>query len=181
MKFLAPLLVLAASALAAPVAKRQTPNLFRLKTTSATNTEHNDLYVYGYHTGAGLNDAVLTKDVGTASSAYLNGTNVFFDYKTEFPWGMKAIGDTNYACEYPHPHPLKTLPPATRHPNESLTLAQLGNLLRSTPVRVATGSPFRMVFSNGRRIWALVAGSVSIFIWLHAPLDDHVKLTPDSL
>ncbi|KAJ6072393.1 hypothetical protein N7467_010478 [Penicillium canescens] len=101
MKFLVPLLMLAASALAAPVAKRQTPNLFRLKTTSATNTEHNDLYVYGYHTGAGLNDAVLTKDVGTASSAYLNGTNVFFDYKTEFPWGMKAIGDTNYASWEP--------------------------------------------------------------------------------
>jgi hypothetical protein len=109
MKFLAPLLMLAVSVLAAPVAKRQTPKHFHLKTTSATNTEHNDLYVYGYHTGAGLNDAVLTKDVGTASSAYLNGTNVLFDYNTEFPWGMIAPGVTNYAGEYPHP--LKTSPP----------------------------------------------------------------------
>ncbi|KAJ5317441.1 hypothetical protein PENANT_c074G11108 [Penicillium antarcticum] len=99
MKFLAPLLMLAASAIAAPVAK--TPKTFHLKTTSATKAEHNDLYVYGYHTGAGLNDAVLTQDVGTASSAYLNGTNVVFDYKTEFPWGMIAVGNTNYASWQP--------------------------------------------------------------------------------
>jgi hypothetical protein len=98
MKFLAPLLMLAASAIAAPVTRA--PKNFHLKTSGAANPEHNNLYVYGYHTGAGLNDAVLTKDVGTASSAYLNGTNVFFDYKTEFPWGMTAVGDTNYACEF---------------------------------------------------------------------------------
>jgi hypothetical protein len=72
---------------------------FYLKTSGAENAAHNDLYVYGYHTGAGLNDAVLTPDVDTASKGYLNGTRVEFDYKTAFPWGLAPVGVTNYASE----------------------------------------------------------------------------------
>jgi hypothetical protein len=101
MKFFASLLLLATSAIAVPVANAQESKHFHLKTSGATNADHNDLYVYAYHTGAGLNDAVLTKDVNTASPAYLNGTKTLFDLKSEFPWGMIAPGVTNYACEYP--------------------------------------------------------------------------------
>jgi hypothetical protein len=99
MKFLAPLLMLAASAIAAPVASA-TKN-FHLKSSGASNPDHNDLYVYAYHTGAGLNDAVLTKDVGTASPVYLNGTNALFDLQSELSWGVVAIGNTNYASWEP--------------------------------------------------------------------------------
>ncbi|KAJ5562571.1 hypothetical protein N7535_002982 [Penicillium sp. DV-2018c] len=101
MKFLASLLLLATTAIAAPVADAKESEHFHLKTSGATNSDHNDLYVYAYHTGAGLNDAVLTKDVKTASSVYLNGTQALFDLKTEFPWGMVATGDTNYASWEP--------------------------------------------------------------------------------
>ncbi|CAI7638819.1 unnamed protein product, partial [Penicillium palitans] len=48
---------------------------------------------------AGLNDAVLTKDVNTASSVYLNGTNAFFDFNTELLWGAVATGDNKYTCQ----------------------------------------------------------------------------------
>ncbi|KAJ5349981.1 hypothetical protein N7541_007708 [Penicillium brevicompactum] len=99
MKFLAPLLMLAASAIAAPVAS-STKN-FHLKSSGASNPDHNDLYVYAYHTGAGLNDAVLTKDVETASPVYLNGTNALFDLKSDFPWGVVATGNTNYGSWEP--------------------------------------------------------------------------------
>jgi hypothetical protein len=102
MKFLTSLFLLATSVIAAPVASAKESKRFHLKSTGATNDNHNNLYVYAYHTGAGLNDAVLSKDASIASSVYLNGTNALFDLKTEFPWGMIATGDTNYACEYRH-------------------------------------------------------------------------------
>ncbi|KAJ5196793.1 hypothetical protein N7449_007272 [Penicillium cf. viridicatum] len=100
MKFLASLLLLATSAIAAPLTTRQSKN-FHLKSTGATNADHNDLYVYAYHTGAGLNDAVLTKDASIASPFYLNGTNALADLKTEFSWGLIATGNTNYGSWEP--------------------------------------------------------------------------------
>ena len=99
MKTLTSLFILAASAIITPVAGTSSPGHFRLKSIGATNQEHNNLYVYAYHTGAGLNDAVLTKDVNTASSVYLNGTNAFFDFNTELLWGVVATGDNKYTCE----------------------------------------------------------------------------------
>ncbi|GAB1210841.1 hypothetical protein APSETT445_009639 [Aspergillus pseudonomiae] len=70
-------------------------------TTGASNSAHNDLYVYGYHTGAGFNDAVLTSDVGTASPAFLNGTNVQFSLDTPFPWGLVMRPQNNYGAWEP--------------------------------------------------------------------------------
>ncbi|KAJ5463172.1 hypothetical protein N7475_008116 [Penicillium sp. IBT 31633x] len=102
MKFLASLFLLATSVFAVPVANAaKEPQYFRLRSFGATNSEHNNLYVYAYHTGAGLNDAVLTKDASKASRAYLNGTQTLFDFKTEFSWGMVATGNTNYASWLP--------------------------------------------------------------------------------
>lgn len=62
-------------------------------------------YVGGYHTGAGLGDAVLVSDVGSASKGYLEDTRVQFEYDTPFPWGLRLaisprysgkIGPSNY-------------------------------------------------------------------------------------
>lgn len=92
--------MLTASTIAATVASSSSKH-FNLKSSGATNQEHNNLYVYAYHTGAGLNDAVLTEDVNTASSAYLNGTNALFDLNTELPWGVVATGNTKYICDSP--------------------------------------------------------------------------------
>ncbi|KAJ6037940.1 uncharacterized protein N7446_012214 [Penicillium canescens] len=95
MKPLTCLSLLAASAIAAPIAS-SFPKHFHLKSRGATNQEHNNLYVYAYHTGPGLNDAALTKDVNTASSVFLTGTKALFNFNTEFSWGVVATGDTKY-------------------------------------------------------------------------------------
>lgn len=95
MKFLASLAILVATAVANPIARA--PKEFHLKTSDASHSEHNDLYVYAYHTGAGFNDAVLSKNASIASSFHLNGTNALADLKTEFPWGVYVPGNTNYA------------------------------------------------------------------------------------
>lgn len=97
MKFLASLAVLAAVATANPVTRANKE--FHLKTSGADNAQHNNLYVYAYHTGAGFNDAVLDSDSTNAAPFYLNGTTALADLKTEYPWGMIATGDTNYACK----------------------------------------------------------------------------------
>ncbi|RJE25654.1 hypothetical protein PHISCL_01981, partial [Aspergillus sclerotialis] len=96
MKFLTPLALLATTVAANPILARDGGKTFTLK-TSSQKTEHNNLYVSAYHTGAGLNDAVLTKDAGTARPAVLNGTNVEFQLGGELTWGMMMPGDTNYA------------------------------------------------------------------------------------
>lgn len=97
MKLLAPLTLLAATVAANPIAPRQDESkTFTLKTTNAQNPEHDGLYVYGYHTGAGLNDAVLG-DSEKASTASLNGTNVNFGLGSDIQWGMFLPGDTDYA------------------------------------------------------------------------------------
>ncbi|KAI9372751.1 hypothetical protein BJX61DRAFT_424483 [Aspergillus egyptiacus] len=102
MKFLSTLSLLIGAAVASPfLTVRQdnaTNSTFYLKTSNAENPDHNDLYVYGYHTGAGLNDAVLTPDRDTASTAFLNGTRLQFDYNSTFPYGMLPVGVTNYAA-----------------------------------------------------------------------------------
>lgn len=98
---LLPTLLLATTTLASPLTTRDgdATKQFHLKTSSQTNAAHTNLYVSAYHTGAGLNDAVLTKDAGSAASAVLNGT------KTQFKlggldWGFQMPGDTNYAGKY---------------------------------------------------------------------------------
>ncbi|CAI7646701.1 unnamed protein product [Penicillium palitans] len=101
MKTLISLSILAASAIITPVAGISSPEHFRLKSIGATNQEHNNLYVYAYHIGVGLNNAVLTKDVNTASSVYLNGINAFFDFRTELLWGVVATGDNKYTSWQP--------------------------------------------------------------------------------
>lgn len=95
MKLLTSLLILAATAIASPIARAT--KQFQLKTTASSQAAHNNLYVYTYHTGAGLNDAVLDQDVTKAPKIYLNGTKALFDLGSDFPWGMVAVGDTNYA------------------------------------------------------------------------------------
>ena len=100
MKFLASLALLASAVSATPLIPRQTSKSFHLKTTQAGQDQHNNLYVCGYHTGAGLNDAVLSANAGDASKAFLNGTNVQFDLDTPFPWGFNMVGASNYGGEF---------------------------------------------------------------------------------
>ncbi|OQE23259.1 hypothetical protein PENSTE_c009G05355 [Penicillium steckii] len=96
MKFLASLALFAATVSAGPVARR-TPKTFNLKTSGAENDAHNDLYLYSYHTGAGLSDAVLDKSSEKAANVSLNGTVATVDLGNDFPWAIIANGYTNYA------------------------------------------------------------------------------------
>lgn len=92
------LAALATAVSAAPLQSRQSKT-FRLKTTGAHDPQHNDLYVYAYHTGAGFNDAVLTPDVSKAVQFSLNGTSLQYDLGQGFTWGVNMAPDTNYAGE----------------------------------------------------------------------------------
>lgn len=97
MKLLASLALLASAVTANPILARQDASKpFHLQTASASNQDHNGLYVYAYHTGAGLNDAVLTQDEGKAAPAVLNGTTTQFQL-SELQWGMLMPAATNYA------------------------------------------------------------------------------------
>lgn len=61
------------------------------------NPDKNGLFVSGYHTGAGMNDAVLTQSIDVAAAGYLNGTSQQFDLGTAFPWGMGIVDYDFYA------------------------------------------------------------------------------------
>lgn len=105
MNLLTSIALLASAVTATPLipragAPQDAPNTFHLKTINAGQSAHNNLYVYGYHTGAGLNDAVLSSDASKASPAHLNGTNVQFDLGSDFPWGLQMVGATDYGCTF---------------------------------------------------------------------------------
>lgn len=94
---LATLLTLTSFTLSAPSPSNPKASHFYLKTTAATKPAYNNLYISAYHTGAGLNDPVMTKTTDVAAKAYMNGTNTLFDLGTDFPWGLVLRSDTNYA------------------------------------------------------------------------------------
>lgn len=91
-------LLFAIAALYSPENKNG-PNLY-LATSGASHNEHNNLYLYSYHIGAGLSDAVLTSDITLASSVRINGSQVQFDNGTPFPWGLTLHLDNNYAGQF---------------------------------------------------------------------------------
>ncbi|CAI7635144.1 unnamed protein product [Penicillium palitans] len=100
MKSLTTLFMLTATTVAATLTS-SSPKHFRLKSSGATNQEHNNLYIFAHHTGAGLNDTVLTKDMNNASSVYLNNTKALFDFDSKSPQGVVATGDIKKAYKYP--------------------------------------------------------------------------------
>ncbi|KAJ5760012.1 hypothetical protein N7520_007168 [Penicillium odoratum] len=100
MKLLASLALLAATTLANPVVSRSSKE-FKLKTTGSANPDFNDLYLYSYHTGAGLSDGVLDSNASVGTKFSLNGTTTYADLGTTFSWGLSVAGDTNYAAWEP--------------------------------------------------------------------------------
>jgi hypothetical protein len=79
------------------------PPRYYLKTLATDlSSDKNGLFVIAYHTGAGLNDAVLTSDIARASKGFLNDTYQLFDFGTQFSWGMTMGGAANYAGESIH-------------------------------------------------------------------------------
>lgn len=57
---------------------------------------YNNLYIYGYHTGAGLDDAALSSNISIAETSFLNATatstptapdnHEIFDLGTQYPF-----------------------------------------------------------------------------------------------
>ena len=72
-----------------PTSLVPTSRTYVLKTNSS-NPAFSNLYLESYHTGAGLNDAVLVPAIPGSKFAngFLNGTYQQFDFGTAFPWGM---------------------------------------------------------------------------------------------
>ena len=87
-------------AAASSVTQRQQAGKFRLKTGGSSNNEHNSLYVKAYHTGSASNDAVLTPELNSSATFFLNGTNAQYDSGLSIPWGIDLGGDENNAREW---------------------------------------------------------------------------------
>lgn len=87
-------------------ALQNTTREFNLKTVLKPNqsgkTRYANLYLEGYHTGAGLSDAVLVSNPENPLKAYLNpmnGTNysdVLFDVGTDYPYFLDMQINTNF-------------------------------------------------------------------------------------
>ncbi|MCJ1310812.1 hypothetical protein MMC25_004479 [Agyrium rufum] len=61
-------------------------------------TDKANLYLQGYHTGAGFNDVVLVPEsVGSLAKFFLNNTHQEADLGSAFPWGLVLGNDDNYA------------------------------------------------------------------------------------
>lgn len=108
---LSTLAVLATIASSAVAALNNTGE-YRLKTELKPHQRNKrlfeNLYVYSYHTGAGLGDAIFTRNASAAPVGFLNATNTStaeapnyvqkFDLGTQFPWSMNlALADTAYS------------------------------------------------------------------------------------
>ena len=89
------------TALATSIDARQAPSQYYLRTSLVDkygDAFKNGLYVYSYHTGAGLSDAVLTPNVSIADVGFLNATHQQFDLgSTEIQWGMHMAVSTGYS------------------------------------------------------------------------------------
>lgn len=107
------LLSLFALSQASPLQSRQTidpPARYYLQTEVIEDPEHKDhgtnkthLWLYSYHTGAGLGDAGLSSNKSWAWEGYLNGSQQLFTYENNQigPWPL-AIGYGPYQREqYP--------------------------------------------------------------------------------
>lgn len=87
---------LSSCASASPIEARQAPDRFYLQTKvvpgiADSGTDKNGLYVYSYHTGAGLGAATESAGVPTGWF-YLNDTNLFWTYEnnTIGPWPVSV-------------------------------------------------------------------------------------------
>jgi len=80
----------AAVAVPAPQATSEAlkPNEFYIKTSSKVK-EFDSLWLFSYHTGAGLGDAAFNKSSQYKEKAYFSGTNLTFNLGTTFPWGLE--------------------------------------------------------------------------------------------
>jgi len=61
----------------------------QLKPGQDGKARFDNLWLYAYHTGAGMNDAMLSANKSYAIPGFLNGTNLEFDLGTQgIPWSM---------------------------------------------------------------------------------------------
>jgi len=49
------------------------------------------------HTGSASFDAVLTPELKSSATFFLNGTNAQYDSGLSIPWGIDLAGDENYS------------------------------------------------------------------------------------
>ncbi|GIZ41279.1 hypothetical protein CKM354_000459000 [Cercospora kikuchii] len=80
--------------------------LYQIKTelqpSSANKTSYNNLWLYPFHTGAGLSDATFRETQGGASKAFFSPTNVtgrdnlLFDFGSTFTFGLKMIPNQKF-------------------------------------------------------------------------------------
>ena len=85
------------------------PSSFKLRTQVVPGiedcgTDKNNLWLYSFHTGAGLGDAGLSANETHGMLAYLNGTEQLFGYPnttsaSQGPWSMEVTW-VPYSCTW---------------------------------------------------------------------------------
>jgi len=101
-KLVLPFTLLATLAASAPTPEPSvtpTGKEYYLKTAviDGGDSSKDGLYLHTYHTGAGLNDVVLSSSSDGSPKGFLNGTYQEFDLGGDFPWGLDVSGSSNYA------------------------------------------------------------------------------------
>lgn len=123
--FLLPLLVLS----------QEEPKYYHLKSDGD--------YVAGYHTGAGLGDAVLVMDESVGNKGYMNDTMQMFQKDTDFPWGFVMSVDPKYsgkpAIKQPATHRTFWPSPLNQVPCADCRIRRVG----WTPVQINAGTGTR--------------------------------------
>ncbi len=65
-------------------------------------TNKSDLWLFSYHTGAGLGDAALSSNKSWAWEGYLNGSQQLFTYEDNEigPWPLAIVYANSYQSEW---------------------------------------------------------------------------------
>lgn len=85
----------AATALAAPASEASQAKLYYSLKTNSTNSFFSDKCLVGYHTGAGLAAATLTKCAPETSTFFTNGTSIQSKQFGETPSGLQVSEETS--------------------------------------------------------------------------------------
>jgi len=103
-RFLGGLIAVASLVAAVPSeVVQRAPKSYYLKTKVLSGDHKLDgLYIYSYHTGAGLSDAALTSNISIASKGLLNATNQEFTLTgTTIPFGLELAYTAYYTSWLP--------------------------------------------------------------------------------
>lgn len=84
------LFVALGSASAATIASRDPTREYYVRTFAVENNRFDNLYLYGVNVDAGVKSALLSSSRSSAVKGYMDGDQQWFNYGTQFPYGLNV-------------------------------------------------------------------------------------------